>query len=674
MVDKVVLNTVPEAYDATALNSNFDAIKRELNEKVLYRDNPSGTANQVHTDIDMNSCRLFNLPAPTNDNEAARLQDVKNVIAGLGDFVASCLWSVFDYSGLRAYTGSNLCVYVQKDGISGVFVYDSTDTASIDNGGTVIVAVDGKRWKREFAGPVHLSWFEARGNGDTSDVPYNNVAIQSALNALKIGQTLYVNPGNYYYDVKLTCATNGIHIVADADNGTYCSALVFLGTAEKMLSLSGNEVGIAGVSFIGSANLLVMGAGATNIGVELTGDEAGNIDGTVRNCSFSSLNCGIETYGRNVNIYDNIFGNSKNGVRINPVASGACRDFIIQRNRFHHMGDLPNLTYCIFLPAAANAFEAQIRDNFYDGQAHAMFVCGKCDECVIAGNRISLPKCKWIDLQGNIVQISDNVFEGNSIGASGSGISIGPGSDVVVCDNILVNAPYHGIVISGVTRFKISDNSISNASNMASASYDAIVVDDTCSYGKINDNHVVNTSPNYARHGLSGEPSNTTAYGNEFVNCASGNVGSAAVYNIHATAYGHNIEGANGVMQCVGAKYKSLDKSETVDVAYVDFDSDYGACILEMNVSLYGASGAPVYASLKRYITFVSGVPAFNTVGVDDVSNCTVKFSLVGTSPNRIKVTVTNDLTQTIRGGICIDVKGGGSNLAGRAGASLTML
>ena len=83
------MNNVLGTYDVTRINDNFQKIQEELNEKVLYRKNPNGTSNQIKSDIDMNSHRLLNLPAPASDNEAARLKDVTNAVAGLAATTAN---------------------------------------------------------------------------------------------------------------------------------------------------------------------------------------------------------------------------------------------------------------------------------------------------------------------------------------------------------------------------------------------------------------------------------------------------------------------------------------------------------------------------------------------------------------------------------------------------------
>lgn len=82
MTDKIVLNPILGTYDVTLINDNFDKVEQALNEKVLYRDNPAGSPNQIKNDMDMNSHRILNLPEPQADNEAARLKDLRDAVGG----------------------------------------------------------------------------------------------------------------------------------------------------------------------------------------------------------------------------------------------------------------------------------------------------------------------------------------------------------------------------------------------------------------------------------------------------------------------------------------------------------------------------------------------------------------------------------------------------------------
>ena len=79
---KITLPDTDSGYNIATINANFQKIEDELNNKVLYRDNPAGEPNAVSNDLDMNSKKLYNLAPPVNNTDAARLQDVQNAITG----------------------------------------------------------------------------------------------------------------------------------------------------------------------------------------------------------------------------------------------------------------------------------------------------------------------------------------------------------------------------------------------------------------------------------------------------------------------------------------------------------------------------------------------------------------------------------------------------------------
>lgn len=72
----LVSNRVAEA------NANFELLKQELDNKVLYRDNPDGTPNQMLNDLDMNGYHITNLPAPIYLTDPVRLLDLGSFDTG----------------------------------------------------------------------------------------------------------------------------------------------------------------------------------------------------------------------------------------------------------------------------------------------------------------------------------------------------------------------------------------------------------------------------------------------------------------------------------------------------------------------------------------------------------------------------------------------------------------
>lgn len=121
---------------------------------------------------------------------------------------------IADYTALRNYTGRATQVRITADGIAGLFKYDSTDTTSTDNGGTIIVAGT-KRWKRVFDGAVNVKWFGAKGNGITDDT----LAIQAALNSVLSvnGGHIKISNGNYIISATLNIGLwTGFKIVGES--------------------------------------------------------------------------------------------------------------------------------------------------------------------------------------------------------------------------------------------------------------------------------------------------------------------------------------------------------------------------------------------------------------------------------------------------------------------------
>jgi len=58
---KFTINDIASGYaSTTALNNSFDAIEQEFNNKVLYRNNPTGEPNQMENDFDLNGNDILN--------------------------------------------------------------------------------------------------------------------------------------------------------------------------------------------------------------------------------------------------------------------------------------------------------------------------------------------------------------------------------------------------------------------------------------------------------------------------------------------------------------------------------------------------------------------------------------------------------------------------------------
>lgn len=286
---KIVLDTVTGGYDLSVINTNFDKIETELQNKVLYRDNPVGEPNTLQTDVDANTKRIFNLPVPTLSSEAARLQDVQNAVAGgaanlitftpyghvAGSNVQAAIQELVDDTTNNGTTlpvflkDSNAIVvdsiaalkaidktkftkalvlgyYTKGDGGGGVYWFDSTDTTSSDNGGTIIVASDGGRWKLFNQGYINVRCFGALPSRSASE---NVTAIQAAINVAGAagGGIVYIPNGTYSINAELLVSSAAVAIVGETRYGTLLKQETL---NAKIFNISGSFCSVRTLSLI----------------------------------------------------------------------------------------------------------------------------------------------------------------------------------------------------------------------------------------------------------------------------------------------------------------------------------------------------------------------------------------------------------------------------------------
>lgn len=110
--------------------------------------------------------------------------------------------------------------YVPGDGGGGLYYLDALDTTTADNGGSVIVATDGGRWKLQDNTSYDLRQFGAKGDGVTVDT-------LSATNAAATGKPITASYGDYVIDDPVTFSA-GLHGMG-ADDGQTSFTLTSLG-------------------------------------------------------------------------------------------------------------------------------------------------------------------------------------------------------------------------------------------------------------------------------------------------------------------------------------------------------------------------------------------------------------------------------------------------------------
>lgn len=80
-MSKIVLNDVTNLSSLSVINDNFDKIEQELQNKVLYRDNPEGEPNTFENDVDLNGNSIYNVENLTVANSfTVNGKDIEEVV------------------------------------------------------------------------------------------------------------------------------------------------------------------------------------------------------------------------------------------------------------------------------------------------------------------------------------------------------------------------------------------------------------------------------------------------------------------------------------------------------------------------------------------------------------------------------------------------------------------
>lgn len=180
---------------AVQLGARTQWLRKENEKRELQIKNVLGKKSTL---TDFGLVKLSSVLAEDDESTAATPK-------GVLDAINDASVSVVSIAALRKYTGQNSFVsvngyYDNTPGVGGgLFVADASDTTTADNGGTVIVSVDGTRWYRQ-SETVWVADFGVLGNGSDE-----TKKIQNALNvcAAERKQLNFV-AGKTYWITKIT--------------------------------------------------------------------------------------------------------------------------------------------------------------------------------------------------------------------------------------------------------------------------------------------------------------------------------------------------------------------------------------------------------------------------------------------------------------------------------------
>lgn len=168
-----VANTNPVVMDARGeaaiyWDGSYDVVLRDAADALIWGpERLEDAADSLRDDLADNS---------SASNGAALVGRGAQVVSTIAALRGLLITSASKHAFVTGY-------YAQGDGGGGEYWYDSTDTTSADNGGTIIVATDGGRWKLRLWGPVSVKQFGARGNYTGGSITGQNdtAAIQAAI-------------------------------------------------------------------------------------------------------------------------------------------------------------------------------------------------------------------------------------------------------------------------------------------------------------------------------------------------------------------------------------------------------------------------------------------------------------------------------------------------------------
>lgn len=320
-MSKIALDDVASGYNLSRINTNFDKIALEFNNKILYRDNPIGEPNQMENSLDMNSSDILNV----GDVAAQSLSigGVQVVPSGVSSIDPSYVDAFIAKLANTSNTGLGDALVGVKRTLTGAI---ATTVHGYLQDQHINVKTD----------------FAAVADGSTDDT----IAIQLAIAAATISKRqIYFPAGVYKITAPVAINTTNLNIMGDGNGATVLKAvgnfagIITVGALSGSLNFNRFSL-VQNTTTTPCVAVAVLSGGGASINFYKTGFN-GDITGDLvyssgQNLSFEACTWGtysantwglnLDTYNQNTSIIGGFAGGSGQFLRItNTVTPGTNR-------------------------------------------------------------------------------------------------------------------------------------------------------------------------------------------------------------------------------------------------------------------------------------------------------------------------------------------------------------
>jgi len=356
--------------------------------------------------------------------------------------------------------------YKSGDGGGGNYYCDLSDTTSKDNGGSIIVAIDGARWKLTQTDTLSIKQFGAKGDFATNDT----VAFQSTINAITAqkGGVVQIPHGVYVLDQINLQNTPAMTITGTGQS----SVLFFTSTTNDGIKITGSAGYVCLTDFwiVGSDKATA----GSMINISSTTNPALLVDNIIINNGFNGIL--INTPGNDVFINNFLFNSQINAAILDYSGAWITQGNINGAKRYGYLKidglgptisnvDIFGCKIGVQINPPTGKVCAQMRfdavtcengDYGYifgpaDGSIASLFL----NQCSGTGNKINGILVNGANVNG--LTITDFLSGGNLQ----DGIRVSAGKNIKVMSSTIAGNGGNGILLEGnSSSIHITDNSI----------------------------------------------------------------------------------------------------------------------------------------------------------------------------------------------------------------------